>query len=111
MTVIHFMLLQFTRPGDKYGLPIAVMLFDPSTDRLYVRGREDYSDIADAVDVEVLTETVKQIVAEVPGQSGQIFLESLESTLSNSILITDRIALRTSDIAVTLARLSTEFLR
>jgi hypothetical protein len=106
----QFLLLQFQRPGDELW-PVAVLVFDPSNDRLYVRGREHYASIADDDDAQVLSETVKQLQAEVAAQSGSAILDSLESTLSNSIRVTERIAFRTPDIATSLYYLSTAFLR
>ena len=105
----QFLLLQFQRPSDELW-PVAVLVFDPSNDRLYVRGREDYAGIADDDDAQVLSETVKQLQADVAAQSGNAILDLLESTLSNSIRLTERIPFRTPDIANSLHYFSTAFL-
>jgi hypothetical protein len=106
----HFLLLQFQRPGDGWSWPVAILLFDPSNDKLHVRGREDYASIADADDALVLAETVKQLQADARAQSGSAILELLESTLSNSVRMTERIILRAPDIRATLDHLSAAFL-
>jgi hypothetical protein len=105
----HFLLLQFQRPGGELW-PVAVLVFDRSNDRLYVCSRENYAGIADIDDAEVLSETVKQLQAEVAMQSGSAILDMLESTLSNSIRLTERIAFRTPVIATSIHYLSAAFL-
>jgi hypothetical protein len=103
-------LLQFQRPGRELLLPVAVLLLDPATDRLHIRGREDYTDIADAEDMLVLTETVKQLQADAYTQTGGAILELLESTLSNSLRVTDRITMRVPNIESALGHLAAAFL-
>ena len=106
----HFVLLQFERPGYELLLPIAVLLLDPAADKLHVRGRGDFTSVADADDALVLAETVKQLQADAVAQSGGAILELLESTLSNSIRVTERITMRVRDIGSTLDHLSAAFL-
>jgi hypothetical protein len=106
----QFLLLQFQRPGDEHPLPVAVILFDLTNDKLYIRGRNEYESIAEPEDALVVAETVKDLQADATATSGSAILESLESTLSNSILITDRMALLTLDIPTTLDHLSAAFI-
>lgn len=103
----QFLLLQFQRPGDEVGpMPVAVLLLDSANDKLYVRCREDYASIADPDDIMVLDETMKALQIEARAGSGSVILKSLEDVLSNSIRLTDRISLRTLDIAETLDHLA-----
>ena len=106
----QFLLLQFQRPGDEQLLPVAVLLFDPVRDKLHVRGRDDYASIAEPDDAFVLAETVKELELEATAKSGSAILELLEATLSNSIRLTDRIALQTVDMPTTLDHLSAAFI-
>jgi hypothetical protein len=108
--IAYFLLLQFQRPGEDIVWPLAVLVFDPSRDRLHVCGRHNFADIADHEDVIVLSETVKQLLADANIQSGTAILELLEDTLSNSIRLTERMALRSSDIATTVQHLSAALL-
>jgi hypothetical protein len=106
----HFLLLQFERPGDGRVWPVAVLLLNTADDKLYVRGREVYTIIADAEDAVVLEETVTQLQADAREQGGSAILEVLESTLSNSLRITERIPLPTPHIGLTLDHLAAAFL-
>jgi len=87
-TLTHFLLLQFHRPGDVWPLPLAVLLYNPSTDQLHVRGRVSYASVADPEDELVLTETIIQLQVDAGAGSGAAILELLEQTLSNSVLLT-----------------------
>lgn len=106
----QFLLLQFQPPGDESLWPVAVLLFDPSTDKLYIRGREDYANIADDGDAQVLALTVKQLRADVETQGGNSVLAQLEDVLSNSVRLTARIGLPVSDIQATLDHLFAAFI-
>ena len=106
----YFLLLQFQRPGHGLLWPFAVLLFDLSNDKLYVRGRGDYAGIADDDDALVLAETVNQLQADAGAERASAILDLLESTLSNSVRVTERIALVAPDIEATLDSLSAAFL-
>jgi hypothetical protein len=106
---VQFLLLQFQKPGGELW-PIAVLIFDRSNDKLYVCGRQNYAPVADIDDAEVLSETVKQLLAEAAIQSGSAILDTLESTLSNSILLTARMSFRTPAIATSIRELSSALL-
>jgi hypothetical protein len=108
--LVEFLLLQFQRPGDANLHPVAVLLFDPCEDRLHICGREEYATIAEAEDAEVLAATVEQLQKDAEIQSGTAILKPLESTLSNSIRLTGRIAFSSLDLNATLRSLSAIFL-
>jgi len=109
-TVLEFLLLQFQRPGSESLWPVAVLLFDPSNDKLLICGREEYASIADADDAQILAGTVKQLQEDATVGSGGAILAMLESSLSGSVRLTERISLRSRDPAATLDSLSTAFL-
>jgi hypothetical protein len=106
----QFQLLQFQPPGDEPLWPVAVLLFDPSTGTLHIRGRESYASIAAPEDAEVLDLTVKQLQADAEEQDGGAILATLEDRLSNSVRITERIALPVLDFRLTLDHLSAAFI-
>jgi hypothetical protein len=92
----EFACLQFvTQQGAPQ--PIAILLLDHEGDILYVRARKDFSPVADAEDARVLQATVAQLAEDAKGMSGRAILEDLESTLSNSLLITERTSFRLDD--------------
>ena len=102
----HFILLQFQPPGFELLWPVAVVLYDPATGKIHIKGRADYSGIADPDDAIVLAETVKQLEAEAAGEEGAATLDLLESSLSNSVRITERTAVRVTDFEAALDQLS-----
>ena len=106
MTLAHFILLQFQQPGFEVLWPVAVLLFDPATGKIHVKGRADYSGIADPDDAIVLAETVKQLEVEAAREDGAATLDLLESSLSNSVRITERTAVRVTDFEAALDHLS-----
>jgi hypothetical protein len=105
----QFLLLQFQRPGREHALPVAVLVFDAQNDRLHVRGREDLTSVADTDDALVLAETVRQLEADANARSGLAILDLLESTLSNSVRMTERIAFETQNIRATVDLLAAAF--
>src|ERR1039458_4502411 len=85
----EFVVMQFARPGGNL-LPIAMLLFDRSADRLLVQGRDDFEGIADRDDVEVLRSFIAQLADESEQMSGAAMLQELEDKLSNNVRITER---------------------
>ncbi|MFB3829966.1 MAG: helix-turn-helix transcriptional regulator [Bryobacteraceae bacterium] len=69
------------------GRNIGVLLLDPSTDRLWVRVREDWRE-QDDEDVFPLLE--QDLASKAAEMGGQALLASLEDTLSNALRITAR---------------------
>src|SRR5579863_1737630 len=83
----EFSLLEADLPG--HGLEtIGVLLLDPGTDTLYVRLRRDFS--ANEEDTEVLAALEDDLLSKARETGGAAVLEFLETTVSNSIRITDR---------------------
>jgi hypothetical protein len=105
----QFALLQFQRPGDEVLRPVAILLLDSSTDKLYIRGLENYTGIADENDAQVIAFTVKQFQADAETEGGNAMRTQLEATLSNSIQLTDRIPLEVREFPATLDRLFNAF--
>jgi phage repressor protein C with HTH and peptisase S24 domain len=83
----QFSLLEAALPGRRLET-IGVLLLDPATDNLYIRLRRDFS-LTDE-DEEVLASLEDDLLSKVRERGGAAVLEFLETTLSQSIRITDR---------------------
>ena len=102
--IADFMLMRFELPGGQ-SWPIAVLLFDPPADKLYVRYRKNLSAIPDPEDARVLELFLSQLATEAASGSGSGILQVLEATLSNSVRITGRTGLPIDRIDATLDEL------
>src|SRR5215813_11895402 len=85
----NFSLLQLALPA-RAVVNIGVFLLDPAADRLYMKLRSDWSGVAGPEHVEVLETLGGDFEAKIADMGGDAFLRSLEDTLSNSLLITNR---------------------
>ena len=101
----EFVILGFS-PTGREPLPIAVLLLDCGNDRLHVRTREDLNHVSGPEDGPVLRGFLEQLANEAPSNSGNATLEALESSLSNSVRITERRNIHIVDIEDTLDRLA-----
>lgn len=89
--------MQYEPPGGS-RLPIAILLLDPSADKLYVRGRGDFQGIAEPSDAELLQLFIAQLADDSTQMSGRAIVHELEDKLSNNVRITDRQAVRVDDV-------------
>ena len=103
----NFSLLQLALPA-KAPLNIGILLLNPATDRLYKKLRRDWSSIADPANVELLERLDEDFEARIGEMGGNAFLRSLEDSLSNTLLITDRREVEVSDFRIALNRLFEE---
>ena len=103
----NFSLLQLALPA-KAPLNIGILLLNTATDRLYKKLRQDWSTIADPANVEVLELLDEDFEARIGEMGGNAFLRSLEDTLSNTLLITERREVEVSDFRIALDRLFEE---
>lgn len=69
---------------------IGVLLIDPESDRLWVRMRQRYDDLAYPEDAEVLEALEADIRARSAEMGAEAYLASLEDSLSNAVRVTDR---------------------
>jgi hypothetical protein len=104
----QFALLQFHPPGSQFPWPVAVLLLDPSTDKLHVRAPEDYAKVADEEDAEVVRLIVEEFQVNATSQSGKLLLTQLEA-MEYSLRTTDRIPLPVRDFPESLSRLFAAF--
>src|SRR5579875_3465506 len=92
----EFSLLEAALPGRGVE-PIGVLLLDPESDSLYVRLRRDWEAIASEEDAEVMAELEDDLLVKAREGGGAAVLEHLESTLSQSLRVSDREAVRVRD--------------
>jgi hypothetical protein len=92
MTEAFYMLLMFVSPG-KLPKPIGVLLCNLEQGEFYWRFREDWCNIADPDDAEVLGCLAEDFAQKVQETGPETFLAFLEDTLSNCLLLTDRNAI------------------
>lgn len=85
----EFAVLQLALP-DRPLQNIGVLLIEPSTGKLDFSLRDDWDDIAEPDDAEVLVHLEDDFRARIHELGGQAFLESLEDTLSNALRLTPR---------------------
>lgn len=96
--------------AEETAAPIGILLEDPEHDRLYVRLRRDWDEVAgDDAEVYELLEEDLSIKASEMG-AAKLF-EWLETTLSGSIRLTDRVALPVHDFDRSLNRLYGQHIR
>jgi len=69
---------------------IGVFLFDPATDRAWVRLRQRYDDFADPDDAEVLEALDAHIEACLAESGAEQWLQSMEDSLSNAVRVSPR---------------------
>lgn len=69
---------------------VGVLLLDPATDRGWIKLRERNGDIASEEDAEVLDALEEDLRARMAEAGAEMFLRSLEDTLSNALRVTDR---------------------
>lgn len=92
----EFSILEAALPGRAVS-PIGVLLLDPEADALYVRLRRDWESLASAEDAEVLAELEDDLLAKAREGGGASVLAYLESTLSESVRVTDRESVQVAD--------------
>ena len=101
----EFSLLEVCLPARKI-VPLGVLLFDPQSDRLYQRFRDDPP--ADPEDAELLSLLPGDLEQKARELGGERLLAQFEDTLSNTLRLTDRRALAVRDFDAALERLYDE---
>src|SRR5271156_3029017 len=103
----EFALLQVALPGAE-PRNAGVFLLDPASGQIYTRIREEWPEVADADDRELLELLDLDIRLKSKEIGGAEFLQSLEDTLSNTLRITPREQVEVTGFAQTLDRLYAE---
>ena len=100
----QYQLLELALPG-RPSVNAGVLLFDPASDRLHVKLRQDWEQLADADDAEVLEHLEEDLKNQGSTAGGDQLLRSMEETLSNTLRITERTAIAVGDFEKALERL------
>jgi len=69
---------------------IGALLLDPESDRLWIRLRQSYDELADPEDAEVLEALEGDIRARAAELGAEAYLASLEDSLSNAVRVSER---------------------
>lgn len=85
----QYAVVQIAVPGAS-PLNAGVLLLDPATNRLHIRFRRDWDEIADEEDAEVLEALANDIENKAQEMGGSQLLDWMEEHLSNVIQISDR---------------------
>jgi len=102
-----YALLESALPG-RAPQAIGVLLLDSESDRLWVRTRQSYDELADSEDAEVLQALEADIRARAAEMGAKSYLASLEDSLSNAIRVSDRRVVAVDSFTRVLDRLYTE---
>src|SRR5580704_4463923 len=102
----RYMLITLELPGAG-PLNAGVLLEDPATDRLWLRLRRDWEDLAPE-ESEVLAAIEYDLTAKAQELGAKELLRYLEDTLSNVLLVTDRRAVLVDNFERALGRLYRE---
>lgn len=84
-----YVLLEAALP-ERVPQAIGVLVIDPESDRLWVRMRQSYDDLAEPEDVEVLEALEEDIRARAAEMGAEQYLASLEDSLSNTLRVSER---------------------
>ncbi len=103
----EFALLQLALPNRPVH-NAGVLLFDPSSGKLHLRLRNHWEEIADPEELDVLSALRDDFEEKIHEMGGRRFLEWLEDTLSNALLLTGRERVAVDSFSRTLDRLFEE---
>ena len=100
----EYVLLRLALPGEPEHF-IGVLLRDPASDRLYLRLRPDWEEIAGPDDIEYLAALQPEFESRAAEMGADRFLASLEDTLSHILRVGERESVNVSSFQYTLDRL------
>jgi hypothetical protein len=100
----EFSILHFAKPGERL-LPVGILLLDTTSGELLIQCRNDWDKFSSGDDLEVLRALSDGLI-QLSKELGAVrLLNVLEETFSNSIRITDRQSIASTDIDATLKTL------
>jgi SOS-response transcriptional repressor LexA len=85
----EYLLVELALPGRPVT-NLGVLLFDPSTDRVVFKLRQDIEALAEPEDAEVISQLTGDFGRKIEELGGRRFLEYLEDSLSNVLRISER---------------------
>ena len=87
---------------------IGALLLDPESDRLWIRLRQSYDELADPEDAEVLEALEGEIRARAAELGAEAYVASLEDSLSNALRVSERHAVPVDSFTRVLDRIYRE---
>jgi len=106
----EYRILQYAGPG-RAVVNIGVLLLDAGSDRLHLRLRDDWVEVAAPDDVEVLAVLEDDLRSRAENMGASALVASLEDSLSNTLRITDRQRIEVGDFEEALAELYRQHVR
>jgi len=103
----EYLLVELALPGQPV-IPAGVLLFEPATDKLLFKLREDLEDLAEPEDAEVLGALEADFHLKIAEMGGRRFLEHLEDSLSNVLRVSVRHGVEARSLPFTLQQLFRE---
>ena len=100
----QYLVVQLVLPG-RSKLNAGVLLLDPESDTVHVRLRQDWDQIADPDEAEVLEHAERELRQRGTELGGERLLSELEDTLSQILRISDRESIAVGDFPKALERL------
>jgi|SRR5947209_15172683 len=104
----EFSVVSFVRPGDG-EIAIGILVFDRTLQQLRARFRNDWNNIADTDDIEVLSAIAEELIQVGRGSGAEDLLNYLEDTCSNSVRVTPRSLIETENLDELIVSLYTEY--
>jgi len=105
----RYSILEVELPGEA-AVNAGILLEDPAQDRLYIRMRRDWHDLAPE-EAEVLSELATDLAEKSVEFGAEKLLANLEDTVSNTVRVSDRREVEVEDFDRALARLYREHVR
>jgi len=103
----EFVILRLALPA-RPACNIGVLLLDPETGRVFPKLRDDWDELAEEEDAGVLRHLRDDLDLKIREMGGETLLRTLEDTLSNSLLITEREPVQVESFTRSLNRLFAE---
>ena len=103
----EYLLVELARPGESQRT-IGVLLRDASTGQVYAKIRRHWEEIEDPEEAELLEALHEDFEMKIHEMGGDDFLRSLEDSLSNALLVSERVAVTVGDFPRMLERLYEE---
>ncbi len=103
----EYLLVELALPGERQR-NIGILLRDPATGQVYAKIRDHWEEIEDPEEAEWLAALGPDFDAKIQEMGGEAFLRHLEDSLSNTLRLSERIAVAVDEFPRTRDRLYEE---